>query len=338
MKVWIPYIAAGSGSDVSTCYLAAGLEQAGVEVVLQPFHRYFEFMPRLLSRVPAPANTNITLTNSWNGFAFYRSGIRLVVVDRLFILDPLLEKYKSFTQRLYHKNLIRHYIQNSLKIADSVVAVSNYTADVIKDVLRVPKPSVILNSVDTDFFSPPTYAPRKSVNKPVRLLFSGNLIKRKGVDLLAPIMRNLGKEFELYYTAGLRKHNLPDGARATMHPLGKLSQGEMRDQYRKADLLLFPTRGEGLSRAVMEALACGTPVVASDISSMPEAITPEVGCLCPVDNVQTFVDAVKRLVSNSDHLYAMRLSARVRAEQVFDLNRMVKEYLELFERLLEKKF
>lgn len=327
---------AGSGADVSTRYLAAGLEKAGTEVELQAFHHYFEFMPELLSKIRAPSNSDIILTNSWNGFAFYRLGAKLVTVDRLFVLDPLLEKYKSFAQRHYHRVLIRRYIGESLKKAHAVVSVSHYTARVIQNIMRVPKPHVILNAVDTEFFTPLACLPQKHSQRPVRLLFSGNLSKRKGADLLAPIMRRLGRGFELYYTSGLRKYHLTDAVRGIMHPLGSLSQKQMREQYRKADLLLLPSRGEGLSRAIMESLACGTPVVASDVSSMPEAITPKVGRLCPVDNVDAFANAVKEITSDMDMLYAMRLAARERAERFFNLGRMVNQYLELFGMLLDK--
>jgi hypothetical protein len=65
VTVWLPYIKGCSGADVSTQYLAEGLRRAGARVVAQPFHCYFQFAPWLLSRVPAPRDAGIVLTNSW---------------------------------------------------------------------------------------------------------------------------------------------------------------------------------------------------------------------------------------------------------------------------------
>jgi len=329
----VPYLKAGSGADVSTRYLAEGLEKAGIEAVLQGFHRYFEFMPWLLSGIPAPENTDIILTNSWNGYAFSRKGIPMVTVDRLFILDPLLNYYKNMLQKIYHNVLIKPYIKASVKRSHAVVAVSEYTAGVMSDILRIPRPRVILNAVDTDFFTPSPEKTENNDRKPFRLFFSGNLSRRKGADLLSPIMQRLGKGFELYYTAGLRKKELPGSIKGLMHPLGSLTQAQMRQQYRRADLLLFPSRGEGLSRAIMESLACGTPVVTSNVSSMPEAVTPEVGRLCRPDNPDAFANAIKELASDPVRLNVNRAAARERAEKFFELKRMVEDYVNLFQML-----
>lgn len=336
MKVWLPYITAGSGSDVSTRYLAAGLEKVGIEVVLQSFHHYFEIAPWLLSKVQAPPGTDITVTNSWNGFAFKRRGTKMITVDRLFVPDPTLNKYKSKLQYFYHNHHVKRNILASIKSADSVVAVSNYTAQVMAREFNIPKPRVILNAVDTEFFTPKEDNLQTDKDRPFRLLFVGNLTRRKGVDLLGPIMNQLGPEYELYYTAGLRTSALPDTT-STMHALGTLSQEEIREQYRLADLLLFPSRGEGLSRAVMESLACGTPVIAADISSLPEAVSPDVGRLCPVDDAAAFANAVHELSAEPERLTSMRKAARKRAQEVFSLKRMVNEYIDLFEEAFKKQ-
>ncbi|WP_459936690.1 glycosyltransferase family 4 protein [Desulfonatronum parangueonense] len=329
ITVWLPYIKGGSGADVSTEYLAEGLRRAGAKVIAQPFHLYFQFAPWLLSRATAPEDASIILTNSWNGFAFARPGKHLVVVDRLCVHDPVLERYKSFAQKVYHNHLIRRYVTASAKRADAVVAVSNYTADQYPKVLALPRPEVILNAVDTNFFKPLDGEKSKPVGHGARLLFVGNLTSRKGVDMLAPIMQRLGPDYELYYTAGLRAKDIP-GKLPNMHPLGQLDQRQMVREYRKADLLLFPSRGEGLSRAVMESQACGTPVVAADVSSMPEAVDDTVGRLCPLDDPEAFAAAVRDLLMDPAQYARLAANARMRAEERFSLDRMIWEYIDLF--------
>jgi len=83
-----------------------------------------------------------------------------------------------------------------------------------------------------------------------------------------------------------------------------------------ADLLLFPSRTEGSPNVVLEAMACGCPVVAGDVPACRELITPgETGELCRLGNVWSFVRSVLRLVSDADlrRGYADVARGRVRA-------------------------
>ena len=326
MNIWLPYVAAGTGADVSTVALAQGLKDRGHRVSAQPFPHAFELAPWLLRTARPPRGCNVTITNTWNGFAFKRPGIPMVTVERLFVLDPALAPYKSQAQRLYHEQVIRRFVTASAKRADAVVAVSEYTANVFAECLGVHRPTVILNAVDTDFFSPEPNAIRTAPRRPYRLLYVGTLSRRKGADLLAPIMRQLGPDFRLYYTGSptpqVLGRDLPDN----MHALGRLNLAQVRNEYRKADLLLFPSRGEGLARSVMEALACGTPVVTSNISSMPEAVDDTVGQICPVDDVPSFATAVVSLLENLQAVMRCHESARTRAESRFSLDRMVSDW------------
>lgn len=331
--VWIPYIVGYGGSDVSNTAIAKGLTQAGVKVVLQRFNHYFQYIPWLLSCISAPSGTSIILANSWYGFAFARPGCRLVTIDRLCVHDPVIEPYKNLGQKFFHNQLIRRYVIASAKQADATVAVSHYTADLYPRELGLPRPMVITNAVDTDFFVPSANGKPPLHGRKVRLLFVGNLTARKGVDMLAPIMRRLGPGYELYYTAGLRTRDFP-GKFPNMYPLGRLNQAQILNEYQKADLLLFPSRGEGLPRAVMEALACGTPVVAARVSSLPEAVDEKVGELCQIDDVDAFAHGVIRISDDQNRFMQLSVNARKRAEERFSLKRMVHEYIDLFQRVL----
>ena len=326
MNIWLPYIAAGTGADVSTVALADGLRDRGHRVTAQAFPHAFELAPWLLRTVRPPRGCEVTITNTWNGFAFKRPGIPMVTVERLFVLDPALAPYKSRAQRFYHEQVIRRFVIASAKRADAVVAVSEYTANVFAERLGVPRPTVILNAVDTNFFSPAPNALRATPRPPYRLLYVGTLSRRKGSDLLAPIMRRLGSDFQLYYTGSPAAPALGRDLPHNMHALGRLNLEQVRDQYRKADLLLFPSRGEGLARCIMEALACGTPVVISNVSSMSEAVDATVGRLCITDDAAAFGAAVLSLLDNPESLTSRRGSARRRAEERFSLDRMVSDW------------
>lgn len=338
MKVWLPYIRGGSGADVSTEYLAEGLRAAGIDATAQMFAHPWQFCPRPLRAAGIPAGTQIILANSWNGFAFWRRGCRLVVVERLFIFDPAFYPYRTFAQGVFHELLVKNFVRRSYALADAVIALSAYSENKMKSTFPTVKPITILNAVDTDFFTPNLNEPEPMNKRPVRLLFVGNPIMRKGADLLPSIIERLGPGFEILYTTGLRSQD-PFMGITGMRCIGNLSQVQVREAYRDADLLLLPTRLEGLPRAAMEAMACGTPVVSSDATSMPEVVDQGVtGRRCAAEDVDAYVSAIQELSGDPDRLTEMGRAARQVAETRFSLKRMIGEYVELFENLMTPRY
>jgi len=327
----------GSGTDVFTETLAEGLRQKGLEALATRFAHRLQYSPWLLSRRPVPENTDIVLANTWNAFAFKKPGTKLIAVEHLFVLDPALAPYKSWAQAVFHNLFVKNYEKASQRNADQVVAVSQYTGTTYRDVLRVDMPRVILNGIDTDFFCPLEETIEKPSNRPFRLLFVGNMSRRKGVDMLPDIMAMLGSGYELSYTQGLRVAD-PFPSLQNVRRLGRLDRDRVREEYRRADLLLFPTRLEGLPLVAMEAMACGTPVIASDTASLPEVIDHgETGMLCRLNDGAEFVLAIRALQSDPAKLQRLAKNARMSAINCFSIDRMINDYVYLFTELVNKK-
>jgi glycosyltransferase involved in cell wall biosynthesis len=334
MKVWLPYIAGGSGTDVFTRMLADGLRRKGVETLVSRFPHHWQYAPLALGRTRPPAGCTITLANSWNAFAFRRPGARLIAVEHLFVLDPALSPYKSRGQAIFHDLFVRGFEKATRRRADCIVAVSRYTAQTYAKGLNAPLPRVIINGIDTDFFTPPAGQPEPSADRPFRLLFVGNMSRRKGADMIPAIIERLGGGFELSYTAGLRVKDPFPGLKGARQ-LGRLDHAGVREEYRRADALLFPTRLEGLPLVAMEAMACGTPVVACETASLPEVVSHgETGLLCPLDDAGRFADAIKELRADPGLVARLGTNARQVAVARFSLDRMVDDYLALFSELL----
>lgn len=334
MKVWLPYVLAGSGIDVYTHILARALKMRGCEVVTTPIEHKWQYFPWRLRYLSMPQDTDIILTNSWNGFAFARKNAKLVVVEHHCVFDPAFLPYRSAGQRLFHELLIRGFERVSFGAADEVLAVSQYTSDSVRQSMGVDGARVIRNGIDTDFYSPGiAKAPRRD-REPFRILFVGNPSRRKGADLLAPIMTGLGDGFELRYTGGLRNGVNVD-SRPNLVCVGRLDEDQLREEYRRADVLLFPSRLEGFGYVAAEAMACGTPVVASNRSSLPEVVEDKVtGLLCPMDEVGAFVEALSELRDDPGKLERFGTAARARAVAHFSLDRMADEYMVCFGSLM----
>lgn len=328
IKVWLPAIKSGSGADVYTRRLAAALERHGITTQITWFPLSCELLPFLLQRTQPPAGTDIIIANSWNGFAFKRAGLPLVVVVHHCVFDPDLRQYKSAPQSLYHRFFAQPREERSLHSADAVVAVSHYVANHLRHRLGMDEVAVIYNWVDTELFKP---QPQKYYQEiPFHLLFVGRPTRLKGGDLLVPLMRRLGAAFELRFTAetqDCKKMNLP----ANMIPIGKLSEQDMVRAYQECDAVLLPSRAEGFGYAALEAMACGKPVIASNNTALPEVVQDGItGILCNTGDLEAFVNACRLLAGDPAICSDMGDAGRQRAVEGFSEAALIESYVCLF--------
>jgi len=331
--VWFPAIRAHSGADVFTERLCAALNARGIRAEIHWLPLRAEYAPWSVPMPRPPGWATVAHVNSWLPQRFWPPGLPVVCTVHSCVHDPALSPFKRPLQRLYHRFWIRRVENAALTRASRVVAVSRYTAHVARAVFGFETIEVIHNGVNTDFFTPSS---RELTNRPFRFLYVGNWDARKGVDVLSPILRELGDDFELVYTADRlgqhRRYPLPSNARC----LGRLDAEGLRAAYAQADALLFPSRLEGLPLTVLEAMACGLPVIAASSSSLPEVVADgETGLLCPVDDVAAFVAAARRLQGDVGLWRTMRLAARERAVALFDEAKQVERYLDHYRALAD---
>lgn len=274
----------------------------------------------------------IHTTPDYAGF-FYRKSIPLVITFHNYVLDRWMRPYSSWLQRIHYTTDLKLFTRLALKKAHTITAVSQFTARLVQQDLKKTFPvRVIYNGVDTNKFTPAsTY---DSSPKEIQVLFSGNLTRRKGAHWLPLIAKRLKKNIRIYYTQGLRtKKAMP--SITGLESIGAVPFKEMQALYRQMDILLMPSVREGFGLAVAEAMACGLPVVASNCSAIPELINDgKGGFLCPVGDVAAFAEKINFLADSPQLRHEMGEYNRSKVEKMFTLERMVKEYRELFEKVL----
>ena len=94
---------------------------------------------------------------------------------------------------------------------------------------------------------------------------------------------------------------------------------DLRDFYNALDLFVNTSQEEACSISVIEALACGCPVVGYASRSVDEQILPDGGEIVPQDDVAGLVAALDRWLADSDALRATGRRARLQAERLFDI-------------------
>lgn len=314
------------------------LGSQGVEVEGPPLYSMWNsgvYNPFLKIRLSKEmGDTDIIHAQDEIGFMLKRNSIPLILSNQLYPFDPVYQRYTNCRQKVYQQLFLKRYMRKSYAVADAVIVPSKFTAEAIRSDYPDLNLHVIANGIDTEVFKPVDVAdpfPGKT-----KLLFVGNWIRRKGADLLPAIMDRLGEDFILMH-AGLRKG--PDfsvGCRKIKSCRSlSYSSKELVKLYNSCDIFIFPSRLEGLPFAVIEAMACGKPVVATNYSSLPELVVDgEGGYLCDMDNVEAFTEKINQLAFDSALRKKMGKFNRQRVEDKFTCQRMGEEYLRLYKQFL----
>lgn len=328
--VWFPAIRTGSGTDVLTQTLCQGLRDAGFRAEITWLPHRAEYAPWTVRRPQPPDWANIVQVNTWFPKRFLPESLPIVASMHLCVHDSALASFKTRAQAFYHRYWIQPMEASILRWAAKTVAVSHYTAERTREVFRVPSVDVVYNGLDTrNTF---TCSWRRRPHSPFRLIYAGNWSRRKGVDLLPQIMDRLGDNYLLDITAERRDWDLSMPPPSNCRFLGRLrSKRDMATAYNNADALVFPSRMEGLPLAVIEAMSCGLPVIATNGYAMPEIIHDnETGFLCQLDGTDAFVSAVRRLAAEEDLYDQQSRAARARALSVFSQETFIANYLAVY--------
>ncbi len=330
LGIWFPTVRCDTGTDVFTITLVEELNKRGIRAEITWLPLRAEYLPWSVATPQLPDWVTIVHVNTWLHPKFIPSNLPVVATLHHSIHDPELKPFKGFLRTQYHNYWIKSIERRTMQRVNKVVAVSQFAASITQQhVLDIPI-SVIYNGIDTEKFVPKE---NKIVNKPFQLLYVGSWIVRKGVDLLAPIMNELGEDYVLYYTGETTVNNQVNTPN-NMIDIGRLNQEKIIRSMQTADALIFPTRSEGFGLVVTEAMACGLPVISSASSSMPEIISNGMtGFLCETNNVQSFIDSIRKLKESKELQAIMATTARYHAEKKFDISLMIQRYIETYEAL-----
>lgn len=335
MKILYCTLTGKSGGDIYFNQLQQTQIKLNTTILNLSYHRLWSICPGLLSPFIQTGNAyDIIHSNIEYGYAFRKKSTPLVVTVLHIVTEEFLTRYYETAQKMYYRTII-NYIKKSICKANYIVAISKSSAAQIKSISDVKNIRTIYCGVDTELFKPILIEVDPYPDK-VKLLFVGNLTKRKGVDLLPQIMNKLDNRFVLFYTTGLRiaKKIFSDNR---MIPIGSLTVNELVYWYNLCDICLLPSRLEGFGYVIAEAMACGKPVAATNCSSLPEIVNDgENGFLCQIDDVDDFVDKIKLLADNKQMREEMGLQGRKRIIENFNLDKMGEEYYDMYQSVLKE--
>jgi glycosyltransferase involved in cell wall biosynthesis len=226
---------------------------------------------------------------------------------------------------------------------DAIVAVSEREAADGRAVLRsaVDRIRVIQSGVDLERFSPDGPTAERPVAAPL-IVCVGRLSHQKGQDLAIRALGRLRQRDAILRLVGAESH---EGDRARLAELASSLgvsdrvefSGETSDpapQLRAADVVVAPSRWEGMSLVYLEAMACGAAMVVADVAG--SEVIEDVGIVVPPEDPAALADALDGLLEDDVRRDALRAAARERRVR-YDAAEMLRRNLDLWDELARER-
>ena len=240
-----------------------------------------------------------------------------------------------------------------LRKADAFVAISSELDRELQDHGVDPdKISVIPNSVDTDRFRPVSPEEkirlRQQLNLPKEatiIIYTGRLVSYKGLPLLLRVWREIRKDHSDVYlllvgTGGLDIHNCENelreyvsthGLDTSVHFAGAVHN--VNEYLQAADIFVFPTEREAFGISVIEAMACGLPVIATRVGGVRDIIHHnQDGVLIDTGNSKQLEQALELLFENATYAAKIGVAARKTTVSRYANSHILDAYIDLFNR------
>ena len=235
---------------------------------------------------------------------FYPDGVAAVKLARAFGLPVTITARGTDLNLLADDPLIRPQIRWAANHADGLITVCQALKDKLLELgIAEDKVTVLRNGVDLQMFRPADReaARRKFAIEGPTLLSVGLLIARKGHDITIAALADLPGTRLLIAGDGPERGRLEAlaaerGVADRVRFLGRVAHDQLRELYSAADAMVLSSSREGWANVLLESMACGTPVIASDVWGTGEVVAaPEAGVLMPERTPAGLASAYRRL-------------------------------------------
>ena len=242
--------------------------------------------------------------------------------------------YSKNIDQLYGKatsNISKKYEKTVLNFADVITVNSNegynYYTEMGFNVVQIP------NAIDLDII------PKKSTRQfDNQMIFAGRLSKEKGVETLIKTAAQLPDNYHLLIAgSGPLEGKVKDLAtkKTNVHYLGYQSKQNVLSLMHSSDLLIQPSLEEGMSSTLLEAMGCGTCILASNIEGISEIVENEkTGVLVEPNNSDELLNKILELLPEKEKRLRM-VKEGLQIVKQYDWKEVGKLYLDTYQRLLQ---
>jgi glycosyltransferase involved in cell wall biosynthesis len=267
------------------------------------------------------------------------------------IHDLWLDRHPEYSPKLFGQRASFHRTKRTAWRARRVITVSQHSAQDIALLYGIPSDRIVVipNGVSEDFRPVPEAGLMGELHRRFAIpterfiLFVGGADPRKNhqtllrayarvAELLAPFTLVLvGDAVQRF--GDMRQTARTFGIESRIICTGRLSTVEMRALYSHAELFVFPSLYEGFGLPVLEAMACGAPVITSATTSLPE-VAGDAAVLVNPEDVEALADAIVRVVEDQGLRDVLRAKGFDRVKQ-FTWDRAARRTMDVYREVCE---
>jgi teichuronic acid biosynthesis glycosyltransferase TuaC len=272
---------------------------------------------------------------------FYPDGVAAVMLGKAVRKPVVITARGSDVNLISRYQLPRSMIRYAAGKAAGIITVSQALKNSLV-ALGVPmsKVDVLRNGVDLEMFRPVdrSLARARLEIHGLTLLSVGNLVELKGHDLVIGALPFLPNYSLIIVGEGPERFTLQRlavrlGVSSRVRFLGRIPHEQLADVYSAADALVLASSREGWPNVLLEAMACGTPVIASNIGGIPELLkSPAAGEMAPERSSRGFATTITKLF----HSLPDRAATRRYAEN-FSWDETTEGQIKLFSQILAQQ-
>lgn len=240
------------------------------------------------------------------------------------------------------KRILYLWERFSYRRADYLMCVSDSTMGVIRHHYHVSQnlcESIPIGVDQSRFF------PLHLKRIPNSLFFLGRLEERKGIDFLIraiPIVKDRLNDIQLfiggdgvlrsYLENFIKKNNLE----RNLHLLGAVDDSALNEWYNKVSVVIIPSVFEGFGLTAIEAMACGTPVITTDVDALRDVVEDGVnGLLVKYNDVETLSEKILYLLKDKTEQLKFSLNGKKKAQAVYNWSNISQDIMRVYEYVLK---
>lgn len=235
-------------------------------------------------------------------------------------------------------------------LADLITCVSQSLKDEVLSTYRVNREKVVYipNVIDINLFKPLSKnEARKKIGIKTDdkiILFTGRFVREKGLPYLLEAARDILNKYNnvsfLLLGGGFDEEIVRSwveknpNIRKKILLLPYMEYEKLRYVYFSSDIFVLPSLAEGLSMSILEAMACGLPVIATRVGGNPELVGEEAGILIKPKDAREIASSIKRLLDDEALAEKMGKEGRKKVKTVYgDVKKRIKAFIEIYKNL-----
>ncbi len=214
---------------------------------------------------------------------------------------------------------------------DAAIAVSTMQLDYLSELVGSERVFYVPHGIDVDYFRPSDVVKYEAGH--FKCLFVGTHLRDfETLAETASLLERLGEQIEIIAVTSPTNRALLDG-HENITMLSNISDEELLRLYQESDILLLPLLGATANNSILEAVACGLPILVTDLPGVKDYVTSDIAVFVGMSDANALAEEVIRLYKDREQLKRMSVACREHALK-FGWREVAKKTIEIYNQVL----